>query len=72
MYVIVDWHEVYLYRFTPNSFPNSKQEQAVSHQSKASEFFNTISAKYGKYPNILYELYNEPNGMCMSLFGKIR
>lgn len=46
IYCIVDWHE----------------EQAVQHTAQAKEFFQKIAAKYGKYPNILYELYNEPNG----------
>lgn len=46
IYVVVDWHE----------------EQAVQHQAKAIEFFGKISSLYHKYPNILYELYNEPNG----------
>lgn len=27
---------------------------------KAAEFFSRMSAKYGKYPNVIYELYNEP------------
>lgn len=27
---------------------------------KAAEFFGKMSAKYGKYPNVIYELFNEP------------
>uniref|UniRef100_A0A914DC59 Glycoside hydrolase family 5 domain-containing protein n=1 Tax=Acrobeloides nanus TaxID=290746 RepID=A0A914DC59_9BILA len=28
----------------------------------AIQFFTNISSTYGKYPNIIYEIYNEPNG----------
>nr|UNG40325.1 glycoside hydrolase family 5 subfamily 2 [Rhagium bifasciatum] len=44
MYVLVDWHEV------DNDI----------HLSEAKVFFDTISKKYGRYPNIIYETYNEP------------
>lgn len=27
---------------------------------KAADFFGRMSAKYGKYPNVIYELFNEP------------
>lgn len=30
------------------------------HTQKAKEFFSQMAQKYGKYPNIIYELYNEP------------
>ncbi len=30
------------------------------HTAEAVKFFRYISQKYGKYPNIIYELYNEP------------
>nr|UNG40278.1 glycoside hydrolase family 5 subfamily 2 [Anisarthron barbipes] len=44
IYIIVDWHE----------------EHADEHQKEAVDFFDKISKKYGKYPNILYETFNEP------------
>nr|USZ80401.1 ANC_GH5_2 [synthetic construct] len=44
IYVIVDWHE----------------EHADNHLEEAKEFFDKISKKYGSYPNIIYETYNEP------------
>jgi len=47
IYVIVDWH---MHTQPPNS------------QAKATEFFNIISKDYGKYPNVIYELWNEPIG----------
>ena len=30
------------------------------HTQKAKEFFSKMAQKYGRYPNIIYELYNEP------------
>lgn len=44
IYVIVDWHS------------HSAQNEVT--QAKA--FFAEVAQKYGKYPNILYETYNEP------------
>nr|UNG40316.1 glycoside hydrolase family 5 subfamily 2 [Oxymirus cursor] len=44
IYVIVDWHE----------------EHAERHVAEATEFFDVISKKYGNYPNIMYETFNEP------------
>nr|UNG40338.1 glycoside hydrolase family 5 subfamily 2 [Spondylis buprestoides] len=44
IYVIVDWHE----------------EQAFTHLEQAKDFFDQISKKYGSYPNIIYEPFNEP------------
>ena len=49
MYVLVDWH--ILNDYDPNI--NSKQ---------AREFFDYISKKYADYPNLLFEICNEPNG----------
>nr|UNG40309.1 glycoside hydrolase family 5 subfamily 2 [Necydalis major] len=44
IYVIADWHDWH----------------GENHLAQAKEFFDTVSKKYGKYPNILYETYNEP------------
>lgn len=44
IYVIVDWHD----------------HRAENHLSEAKQFFDRISLEYGNYPNIIYEIYNEP------------
>ena len=46
VYVLVDWHT----------------EQAVLQQDAAVAFFTDMAAKYGAYPNVIWEPYNEPNG----------
>ncbi len=45
IYVIVDWHD----------------HNAPDHIDEAKEFFTYIAEKYKEYPNILYEIYNEPD-----------
>nr|UNG40341.1 glycoside hydrolase family 5 subfamily 2 [Saphanus piceus] len=54
IYVVVDWHE----------------EEAFNHQKEAQEFFGLISKKYGNYPNIIYETFNEPTSASWSLVLK--
>lgn len=44
LYVIVDWHD----------------HRAEHHVKEAVAFFSAIAEKYGNYPNIIYETYNEP------------
>ena len=44
IYVIVDWHE----------------ENAYKHTDSAKAFFQELATKYGEYPNIIYEIFNEP------------
>lgn len=44
IYVIIDWHE----------------HEALSHQPEAIAFFDEMSAKWGEYPNVIYEVFNEP------------
>lgn len=34
----------------------------ASQQSLAQEFFSTMAQEYGSYPNVMYEIYNEPTG----------
>ena len=46
IYVIIDWHE-------PNAY---------LHTNEAINFFKEMAQKYGHFPNIIYELNNEPNG----------
>ncbi len=49
IYVIVDWH------ILRDSNPHTYKQQAK-------EFFAEISSLYGKFPNVIYEICNEPNG----------
>lgn len=49
MYVIVDWH------ILADQSPQVRKEDAK-------RFFEEISSAYGSYPNIVYEICNEPNG----------
>uniref|UniRef100_A0A914Z488 Glycoside hydrolase family 5 domain-containing protein n=1 Tax=Panagrolaimus superbus TaxID=310955 RepID=A0A914Z488_9BILA len=44
IYVVVDWHD----------------HNAQNHKNDSIEFFTKISKKYGNYPNIIYETFNEP------------
>lgn len=44
IYVIVDWHS----------------HHAEWNTEKAKTFFTEVAQKYGHYPNIIYETYNEP------------
>ena len=46
VYVLVDWHT----------------EKAVGQQAAAVAFFTEMAIKYGAYPNVIWEPYNEPNG----------
>ena len=50
VYVIVDWHVL-----TPGN-PNDPIYAGVD------DFFDEISRDYGSYPNVIYEIMNEPNG----------
>lgn len=49
MYVIVDWH------ILSDSDPNN-------HIDDAKEFFDKVSKKYAAQENVIYEIFNEPNG----------
>lgn len=44
IYVIIDFHEHY----------------AENWMSQAMEFFTYFATKWGEYPNVMYEIYNEP------------
>jgi endoglucanase len=46
VYVIIDWHT----------------EKAVTQQTDAVAFFQSMATQWGSYPNVIYEDYNEPNG----------
>jgi len=49
LYVLIDWH-VHL-----DQDPRTYQRQSL-------EFFADMAQRYGSYPNVLYEICNEPNG----------
>lgn len=49
MYVIIDWHV--LNPGDPSKYTN-----------EAKSFFEKESKRYAKYPNVIYEICNEPNG----------
>jgi endoglucanase len=44
LYVIIDWHD----------------HNAHIHTAQAKAFFAEMAQKYGSYPNVIYEIYNEP------------
>ena len=44
VYVIIDWHD----------------HTAHEHQDQAVEFFSAMAEKYGEFPNVIYETFNEP------------
>ncbi len=49
LYVIVDWHIL-------------KDETPLLYADEAEGFFDTVSARYGDMPGVIYEICNEPNG----------
>ncbi len=49
MYVIIDWHIL-------------SDGDPLIHKEEAKEFFDEISNRYKDYPNVIYEICNEPNG----------
>jgi len=59
LYVIIDWH-VHL-----DQNPQLYQRQSI-------EFFEEMAQRYGSYPNILYEICNEPNGDHVTWAGNIK
>jgi endoglucanase len=44
LYVIIDWHD----------------HHAHEHPELAAAFFSDMARRYGRQPNVLYEIYNEP------------
>ncbi len=45
IYVIIDWHD----------------HNAPAHQSQAIQFFQKMAQRWGSYPNVIYEIFNEPD-----------
>jgi endoglucanase len=50
VYVLIDWHE----------------ENAYNHTAQSIAFFQEMATKYGSYPNVMYEIYNEPLAVSWS------
>lgn len=50
VYVIIDWHE----------------ENADQHATEAEAFFSEMAQRYGMYPNVLFETFNEPTEQSWS------
>lgn len=50
IYVIIDWH------ILSDGDPNTHKDEAV-------KFFKQMATLYEKYPNVLYEICNEPNNV---------
>jgi endoglucanase len=44
VYVIIDWHD----------------HHGEMHQAQAIDFFSKMAQEFGEYPNVFYEIYNEP------------
>jgi endoglucanase len=58
-YVIIDWH-VHL-----DKDPRMYQRYAI-------DFFSEMAQRYGSYPNVLYEICNEPNGQEVTWDGAVK
>lgn len=59
LYVIIDWH-VHLDR------------SPMVYKELSLEFFGEMAQKYGSYPNVIYEICNEPNGAHVTWDGVIK
>ncbi len=59
LYVIIDWHIL-------------EDKNPMSNVTEAEKFFDEVSKKYGKYPNVLYEIMNEPNGKSVTWSGQCK
>jgi endoglucanase len=59
IYVIIDWHILH------DKDPRKYQKQAIA-------FFSEMARKYGGYPNVMYEICNEPNGDAVTWDGSIK
>ena len=59
LYVIIDWHLL-------------EDQDPTIHQENAATFFEYFSMKYQNYPNVIYELCNEPNGNQVTWSDQIK
>ena len=62
MYVIIDWHTHHAhennYRLAQTGLNPDPNTYNIA--DEAVEFFDMMSARYGEYPHVIYEIYNEP------------
>lgn len=49
MYCVIDWHIL-------------SDQDPLDHLPQAETFFEKMAKKYGKVPNVIFEICNEPNG----------
>jgi aryl-phospho-beta-D-glucosidase BglC (GH1 family) len=59
LYVLVDWHILF------DGNPQKYKKEAIS-------FFAGMAKDFGKYPNVIFEICNEPNGQNVDWSGQIR
>lgn len=59
IYVIIDWHILH-------------DRDPLKHMDKAKAFFAEMAAAFGRYPHVLYEICNEPNGRDVTWQGNIK
>jgi endoglucanase len=59
IYVVIDWHVL-------------RDKDPNKYIAEAKEFFKTMAEIYGEYPNIIYEICNEPNGKEVTWEGAIK
>jgi endoglucanase len=59
VYVVVDWH------ILTDGNPQKYKKEAI-------EYFKGMATDFGKYPNVIFEICNEPNGAGVDWAGAIR
>lgn len=59
VYVIIDWHIL-------------SDRNPLWNKDKAKEFFSEMAKTYYDYPNVFYEIANEPNGYDVTWKGSIK
>lgn len=64
IYVLIDWHSEggYYYHIHPTGTPKYKFNDSKVNFSaaEAAAFFGEMAERYGKYPHVIFEIYNEP------------
>lgn len=59
MYVLIDWHV-------------HRDQDPNAYKAEALEFFAEMAQMYGSYPNVIYEICNEPNGDHVTWSGHVK
>lgn len=64
VYVLIDWHSEggYFNCIHPNTKPtyDFNDNTLCFSANEAASFFETMAKRYGKYPHVIFEIYNEP------------